>query len=128
MSVIVAVRSALLADAAVAALVGTRVYAKKLPQAVTYPAATLELISGDPGNTVAAAGTMKWSRVRINAWGTTYATAEGLAHKIEAALNVKKSTQGAVRLASINAQGLRDFYEPDVEAHYHSQDFSIHYS
>jgi hypothetical protein len=127
MSIIVAVRAALIANAAVAALAGARVYPKVLPQKPTYPAITLEMISGDTGNSLTAPGTMKWARVRLNAWGLTYAAAEGLALAAETALNVTKSTQGAVEIRSINAQGLRDFYEPAVEAHYHSQDYSIHY-
>jgi hypothetical protein len=126
-SVIIAVRAVLITDTAVKALLVARVYPKMLPQAVTYPAATLELITDDPQNTLSAPGTLKWARVRVNAWGLTYAAAEGLAKKIETALNFKKGSFAGTEIRSVDPQGLRDFYEPAVEAYYHSQDFAIYY-
>ncbi len=114
-------RATLLADDPVLALVSTRIYWKKLPQEPTYPALTLELVGGDPQNTLATLPDLKWARVRMNAWNTTYGTAFAVAQAVETALNGQKFST----LKSIVAQGLRDMYEPAIEAYYVTQDFSI---
>jgi len=123
MSLAVVLRATLIADDAVLALVSTRVYWVKLPQRPTYPAVTLELISGDPNNAVDKLSALKWARVRINVWHTKHEGAYDTAQVIETALNGKKFT----KLRSIVAGGLRDFFEPAVDAYYLTQDFSIWY-
>lgn len=120
------IRLALLANGTVSAAVGaSRVYFTMLPQEPTYPAITIELISGDPSNTLTAPGTLVWSRVRINAWGKTFAAANALALQVEAALNGQTATVTGLVICSCVADGMRSFYEPAVEAHYASQDYRI---
>jgi hypothetical protein len=106
---------------------GTRVYFAKLPQNPTYPAVTLEQISGDPGNTVNSVPGLSWARIRANSWGRTYEEADTVAHAVEAELNGQKFNLEGVRIGSIVADGIRDFYEPEVEAYYMSEDFRIFY-
>lgn len=124
MSLPVTLRTKLTGDAGVAALVGTRVYWRNLPQEPTYPAITLETIGGDPDNTINATQVLHWARVRINAWGKTYGAAYELAAAIETALNMTTTTV----LRSINALGKRDFYEEAIYAYYVTQDYSIAYN
>lgn len=114
-------RATLLANDPVLALVSTRIYWKKLPQEPTYPALTLELLNGDPQNTLASLPDLKWARVRVNAWNITYGTAFVVALAVETALNGQQFST----IKSVVAQGLRDMYEPAVEAYYVTQDFSI---
>jgi len=122
-----ALRASLLSVSAVSSLVSTRAYYKKLPQDPTYPAITLEQISGDPGNAVDKVPALSWGRIRINAWGKTYASADAVAEAVENALNGKKFSPTGIRIGSIVADGMRDFYEPEVEAYYISQDYRIYY-
>lgn len=123
MSLPVDLRAALIANAPVLAAVSTRISFMLLPQEPTYPALTLELIDGDPHNTVPSTQSLHWARVRINAWGRTYGSAYETAELVETALN----GQQTATLRSINALGKRNMYEPNVEAHYTTQDFSIWY-
>ena len=119
------IRLALLADGPVAAVVSTRIYFTMLPQEPTYPAITLELISGNPGNTLNSVPTLVWSRVRANCWGRTFAAANALALLVEAALNGKRITVTGLVICSVVADGMQSLYEPAVEAHFLSQDFRI---
>jgi hypothetical protein len=119
------IRTALLADGTVTAVVSTRIYFTMLPQEPTYPAITLELISGDPHNAIASLPTLVWSRVRVNAWGKTFGAANALALLVEAALNGKTISVAGLEIRSVYADGMQSLYEPAVEAHYISQDFRI---
>jgi len=118
----------LLADANVAAYFSTRVYWGKLPQQPTWPAITLEQVSSNPHNALNSLPGLLWSRVRIHAWGSTYEMANAGAMLIETALNGATYTTTGLVVRSVVAQGLRDFYEPAVEAFHVSQDFSIWHS
>ena len=120
------IRAALLNDGPVSGTVGgSRIYFKTLPQVPTYPAITLELISGNPDNTLDSLPALVWSRVRVNAWGKTYQAAMTLATQVETALNGKTITVSGLVIRSVVADGMHDEYEPAVEAHYICQDYRI---
>lgn len=127
MNIKTGLRSALLSNAAVAEIIDTRAYFKMLPQNPTYPALTLEQISGDPLNCVNEIPALSWTRIRINAWGETYSEADELAIAVETALNGQTFTLTGVTIGSIVADGMRDFYEPNVDAYYLTQDYKIFY-
>jgi len=72
MTITEALRTHLLGDAAIAALVGARIYPLRLPQKVTMPAIVLSLISDPrPGHLRGVAG-MARARYQVDAWAQTY--------------------------------------------------------
>lgn len=119
------IRLAILANATVLATVVDRCYFVKLPQKPTYPAITVELISGDLNNCLNELPALTWSRVRVNCWATTYEAAVELAAAVETALNGQTITVSGLLIRSVVADGMRDFYEPEVEAYYATQDYRI---
>lgn len=119
------IRNAILADGTVTTAIVDRCYFVKLPQKPTYPAVTIELISGDPHNALNELPALTWSRVRVNCWGKTYEAAYELATAVETALNGQKISATGIEVRSVYADGMRDFYEPAVEAYYVTQDFRI---
>lgn len=119
------IRNAILADGPVAAIVVDRVWFVKLPQKPTYPAITLESISGDPHNCLNELPALTWSRIRVNCWAKTYEAAYELATAVEDALNGHKISATGIEVRSVVADGMRDFYEPAVEAYYVTQDYRI---
>ena len=119
------IRLALLADGPVLAVTSTRIYFTMLPQEPTYPAITLQLISGDPHNALNSLPALVWSRVRANSWGKTFGAANALGLLVEAALNGKTISVTGLEIRSVYADGLQTLYEPAVEAHYATQDFRI---
>ena len=121
------IRSAVLSDATVSNTIDTRAYYKMLPQNPTYPAITFEQISGDPLNALSEVPALSWSRIRVNCWGETYSDADALAIAVENALNGQTFSLTGLEIGSIVADGMRDFYEPNVEAFYITQDYRIFY-
>lgn len=82
----IAVRAHLIADPAVSALVGTRIYPEIMPQGVQYPAVRYQLI--DTPRTYAKGGYAGMSRPRlqIDCWSPSYLEAKRLAAAIRAAM------------------------------------------
>lgn len=128
MNIKTGLRSAILTNVTVAELIDTRAYFKKLPQNPIYPALTLEQISSDPLNCINEVPSLSWTRIRINAWAETYSEADELAIAVEDALNGQTFSLTGVTIGSIVADGLRDFYEPNVDAYYLTQDYKIFYT
>lgn len=71
--------STLTGDAAVSAIVGTRVYPLVIPQGGDLPAVTYQRIYGAPINDLAGAGELVRARVQVDCWATTYASVRALA-------------------------------------------------
>jgi hypothetical protein len=101
----------LLADAGVAALVGTSVFWGVRPQGTTLPAITLTRISGQRDYTNEGASGLVSSRVQIDCEAETYLSSKTVARAVIAALAaVPTSTlQGAF------VEGERDLYEFDAK-------------
>lgn len=94
------VHDALANDTAVAALVGTRIYPRILPQHPTYPAISYQRISGTPqqGST-----TLRTPRYQIDCWATTDVGAEALAVAVTALFEEYTNVTGspAIKMAEV---------------------------
>jgi hypothetical protein len=112
------IRAILAATTAVSTLVGTRIYVGILPQDPTYPALTIQPISYNPDNHLTAPGDLQWDRLQIDAWGVTYAAADGLYRAAITALNGKAFTGTGYRIGSVIVQvGGGHQYEESVKVH-----------
>ena len=123
MTIATLLRGGLIADAGVAALVGTRVYPGLLPQKPTYEAITYERVSntGQDGSS-----NRKQSRWQINCWGATYAEAHVLANAVKAALEEWHDvdhTPGIERARVVNEI---DDYDDNVEVYRVIVDVMLH--
>lgn len=118
---IVAVRSILVANVAVAALVGTRVYPGILPQDPTYPAVVLNVINAmDPVTHDGDAGLVD-GMLQVDCYAETYAGMAGLYDAVKAALN---------GYSVGNVQGIflvrtRDLYDNDAPVYRRSADYNV---
>lgn len=108
-----AIRSVLLADADVAALVTARVWPMKLPQSATLPAVVYQRIS-TTGNGVAMEAPVgpTRARVQISAWATTFGQARQLGEAVLHALNGWSGTAGGVKVQLVRLVNWLDDYEP----------------
>lgn len=79
----------LAADAGVSALVGTRIYPRRLPQSPTVPAITYQRISSGPqlGTT-----SLRRSRYQLNCWDLTPDGVQALADVVKGALEEHSDT------------------------------------
>lgn len=92
--IVAAIRAALLADAAVMALCGTRLYPVRLPQAGALPAVVLHLISGVSDQATAGPTGPVERRLQIDCWGERYGDAAGLATAVRRRLDGLRGTFG----------------------------------
>jgi hypothetical protein len=111
-----AIRSALLADPAVAALVGARVVPMKLPQKPELPAIVYQRIS-TPGDPPALDGAKVAPRIRVqlSLWAGTFDEARQLAAAVDARLNGYSGANGdGTSLRLVWLANLSDDYEPET--------------
>lgn len=143
-----AIRSVLVADADVAALVGERISPQPMPQAETLPAVTLKRISDQPiARGQRGPSGLRDARIQVDAWAATLVAAQAVADAVEAVLDpIERRPRGGLAPALYVGDGCRidfarlvnqqDFDEPDVQdgsdpsIRYHrvSSDFTVRYA
>ncbi len=82
------VRAYLLADSTVTALISTRIFANVLPQKVTYPAVSIQVIDIVRPATLRAVGSLATARIQLDAYvaPTSGVSSRSMADEIGAAL------------------------------------------
>lgn len=107
-----ALRAGLLADAGMAARVGTRVTWVRRPQASALPAVTLQVISAERDRSQAGQTGLGMVRVQADCWGATYEDAKRTAREVEhAALALSRTTRAGVRFQTIVVDSERDGFD-----------------
>lgn len=128
MSVELEIRTRLVADSAVAALVKvgsvSRIYALFLPQNPTLPAITYQRISGPRIQELNAA--TEWGRARIqyDCWADTYLGAQALAAAVRRSLNGHVGKLATLKVG-IRLDNERDLYEDELNIFRISQDYMV---
>lgn len=116
-------RTLLLADAAVSALVGaSRIHAAVAPQREARPFVVLREITGAPVNSLdgSPASRLRQTRIQIDAYAVDYAGATALADAIEAVVAALQSPE----LNAFRIDG-RDLYEDETQLANASRDYSV---
>jgi len=125
-----ALYSRLQAVSGVTALVGTRVYPLRLPQAVTYPAVRYQVIDEErPGALDADIG-LVWARVQLDSYAATYLAAKQLATALRAALRRAAWTEDGVQVQDAELLVVQDETEelaPDRLVYRVRHDFRVCY-
>jgi Protein of unknown function (DUF3168) len=111
--------SYLLADSGVQALARTapaaaRLYWSHAPQSVSKPYATLLKIDGLRDTPMDGPSGLQQSRIQIDCYGLTFASAKGLARAIEAALSGLSVTTSGIVFQGCFLDTERDGYERDA--------------
>ena len=100
--------------AGLAALIAARCYPGILPQNPTLPALTYQLISDPMVKRVFTGVTnMRYPRVQVDCWATTYAGCTALAVQVRAAFQNYAVTSSGLALKFTIVDGDFDNYEPD---------------
>lgn len=128
-----ALRRILLDDAAVAALVGARIYRSVLPQKPVVPAVSYFEVSGQGDHHNAGPSGLAAPRVQISCWGETADDAAALGLKVKAALDGYRgevtfgpnSPPDAVTFRGVFFDSSRDLYDDVAKLHYRSIDFIV---
>lgn len=122
-----ALRTYTLADAGVTALVGTRMYPRKLPQTPTLPALVYQRIDTRRGHDMAGADALPRPRMQVTCWATTPAGAYALAAAVRVRLDGYRGTMGTVAVGSCLCVGERDLEDSDANRSAVAQDYMIQF-
>lgn len=132
MSIETAIRSALINNAAVSALVGTRVYPMFLAQGYTLPAISYQRITGSrPREQSDKTGRVN-ARFQVDCWADTYSGGRDLAGKVIECLDNHRGTLGTGTAATDDVGTIetiteRDDYNETVEVYRVILEFLIPY-
>jgi Protein of unknown function (DUF3168) len=134
-------RTFILADPALAAALGTRVYPIKLPQTVTYPAMTIQRISGTALPPLKGRASLARPRFQCDVWtreGEGNASAEMqrigalLSDRLEGAVFTMLDddvSPAEARIVALEFETDRETYETDVDGGFYrySADYFVHH-
>jgi hypothetical protein len=106
----------LLGTSGVTALVSTRVYPGRRPQASALPAIDFNTISGAPVYSNDGESGLASARVEINCWGTTYSSAKHVARAVKDSLSAFVGQAGGITFQNVLLDAERDFSETGSNA------------
>lgn len=118
----------LLAASGLSALVSARIFWGKAPQSVAAPYVVLSRVSGIPDYHLQGPSGLVQSRVQADCYGTTYASAKGVARQVEARLSGFRGPHGTTQFDGVFKVGERDLYNDDptpAALHAVSMDFTL---
>lgn len=120
------IRTYLLDQPAITAIIGTRLYPVELPQGAAFPALTYQRISGGRSVTHSGQGPAR-ALVQIGCWDETYGDALALAALVGAALSSHRGPMGASRWVTGEVVNEIDLPEPTVNLNCRAVDIAINY-
>lgn len=115
-----ALRGRIIADADVAALVGTRVYPTIAPQNAALPYVRYQVVSDPRPENLQGYDGARVSRVQIDVFSSSYVAGRDLANKIIAAV-ATPATAAGVRFGRVKAEGPEDLGEDTADGYRHRQ-------
>ena len=110
---IAALIAKLLATAGVSALVSTRIRPVLAHQTDTLPLIVVHQITHRPEYSTSAMVALAATRVQIDCWGKTMASAIGVGDAVKTALSGQTFTQGGVTFQGLFVDGERHSFEGD---------------
>jgi len=119
------VRGLLLADAAVAALVGSRIYPQYIAEDAAYPAIVYQKISVARQPNLFTPTDLVSSRIQCDVWDNSYSKSQNLFNLVRQALNGYRGIFSGFEIKSCVLDSQRDLYDPVLKTHRVSGDFII---
>lgn len=113
-----ALHARLVADAAVLAVTGTRIYWTKVPQDSAFPYVRMQTVSDTRPQNLGDYDAARTTRVQADCFATTYGAARALAEKIIAAV-ANPATVSGVNFGRTKAEGPRDLGEDTASGFVH---------
>lgn len=130
-----AIRARLISDDAITDVVGDdpddRIFPAILPQAVTLPAITLQIISEDRPHS-SPQGPLKLckARIQVDVWAARdkYTDAVNLAESVRKRLDGFRGQSAGVTIQGIFLESTRTLFESDPEQHRVSRDYMVSFT
>jgi hypothetical protein len=126
-----ALRSFLLADSAIVAVVVDRIYALKIPQGGVPPSIVVTRVSGPGDYHLAGPSGLISARIQVDAWGVTADAATTLANLVKDRLDGYRGTMGTggniITVHGVFVADLREDYDDDAELYRSGRDYFVHH-
>ena len=120
-------RTFIIGDTAVQALISSRMYPTMLPQAVTLPALTYQVVSATRAPTMRHNDNLPTKRIQIDAWSRSVDEARAVAEAIRALFHYYE--RGDITgVQGVFLQDEREDYEPDTLLYRVSRDYMVHHA
>jgi hypothetical protein len=122
MTVVERIRTLLIADISLAALVGARIYPQYIPQGSTLPAVVLTAVSDVPYTSFTGSSTtdLRSVRLQVDSYATRYLDAHAVADAVDAVIaNLASSDLQA------NRESMGDLYEDETQLHRVTADYFV---
>lgn len=123
----IGLRTFLLSDGPVAAIVSTRIYPVKLPQGVTLTSLVLNEISGQGDHHNEGASGLVRTRMQIGAWSQTVDGAHALFLAVKEAIDGYRGPMGDVQVQAVFIDSWRDLDDNDANLRGKVADYFINY-
>ena|SRR4026207_1493356 len=120
-----ALRSFLLADVNISAVVADRVFPLVLPQGQTQPSIVYSRISGIGDHTTSGPSGLARPRFQIDAYAQSADDADALALMIKSALDGFAGLMGTITVQGVFYETERDDFYPEINMHRASRDYFI---
>lgn len=127
MSLETALRAYVLADPAIAAAVGQRMYPRRLPQGPTLPALVYLRVDTRREHDMDGPDGLPRPRVQVTAWAANVQAATELAALVRVRLDGYRGAWGDVTVGSCLCVGERDLDDPETGRSAVAQDYMIQY-
>jgi hypothetical protein len=118
-------------DAAIVAIVQTRIFPLTLPEVAAddllsiYPALTYARMTGVREHTTTGPSGIAHPRIQIDAWGNDYKTVKHLANVVRISLDGFRGPIGDVPISEIDFENDQDLYEHETRSFHVASDFTI---
>lgn len=119
-----AIYSLLSANAALTALVGTKIYPLRTPQTVEQPF-VIYALSGDPVDTKDGVAIQEVYELQVTAFAKSYETGQGIVAAIRSALDRKSGTVQSNKIQTIVYEDSRENYDDKAELYRFDIAFTI---
>lgn len=129
-SIVGDIRTFLLGDGTLSGLVGTRIYAGKLPQNPAFPAISITWISGLRTHTASGPIGLSRPRITFDTWAKTYLECESVFDALRKRLDGYQGPIGGSPAHTVQGSFFdseRDGYESEPELYRRSADFFVWY-
>lgn len=123
-----AIITALLADSALIAVVGQRIYPVLAPQDIEAPYVVINKISGPRNHSMGGSSHLVNPRFQFSCFATTYAVAKQVSGLIQTVLQGYSGTLGGVGGVAVNGcfyEDETDMYEDDTKLFHVALDFKL---
>lgn len=113
--------------AGLSALIGSRVYPRRLPEGVTLPAATYGLVDDVEPQAMGAGSGVTTARVQFTAWADTFDVARDVAVQLRQAFRRWRGTVSGIEVQDSLPAGRSEDHNPEAGLFWRHLDFLISY-